>query len=318
LNEGGARNSRGALWRTSALSEAIKTPAYAGLTPDRHVNARGEHASGYPAVFRDQDSGEEVSCLTPGAKPIVSRAHQLAAFDVLRARLQRYGRGTVPRRSAYALLLRGLGRCANCDQALVTHNGYRCRRFDTAGNVACTLPANAGVETVDRRVAVAWQQLVGTAGPDTEALRRAVALRWAPPQRRRNAWCRLRSELDDLRARLDDADVAHYVRGDLDGRRHATVTTELTGLITDTEAALAEADPCVDTTPLDDAAYVEQMWHQATYDARRDLLRVAWTKIVIAKAAQRGGHFDPRRITYVAAQPTVTMLEHARETLPIG
>jgi len=35
LNERGARNSRGAVWRTSALSSAIKTPAYAGLTRHR-------------------------------------------------------------------------------------------------------------------------------------------------------------------------------------------------------------------------------------------------------------------------------------------
>lgn len=41
LNGQGARNSRGATWRTSALSAKIMTPAYAGLTPQRHVNSRG-------------------------------------------------------------------------------------------------------------------------------------------------------------------------------------------------------------------------------------------------------------------------------------
>jgi len=165
----------------------------------------------------------------------------------------------------------------------------------------CALPANAGVETVDRRVAAAWQQRVGTAGPETEVLRRAVALRWTAARRSPTAWCRLQSEADDLRARLDDADIAHYVRGDLDRRRYAMVTKRLNGLITDTEAALAEADTHVDATPLDDPAYVAEQWRLSTFDARRDLLRLAWTKIVIAKSSQPGGHFDPHRIGYVSA-----------------
>ena len=67
------------------------------------------------------------------------------------------------------------------------------------------------------------------------------------------------------------------------------VTKRLNGLITDTEAALAEA------------AYVAEQWRLSTFDARRDLLRLAWIKIVIAKSSQRGGHFDPDRISYVSA-----------------
>ena len=145
------------------------------------------------------------------------------------------------------------------------------------------------------------QQRVGTAGPETEVLRRAVALRWTAARRSPTAWCRLQSEADDLRARLDDADIAHYVRGDLDRRRYAMVTKRLNGLITDTEAALAEADTHVDATPLDDPAHVAEQWRLSTFDARRDLLRLAWTKIVIAKSSQRGGHFDPDRISYVSA-----------------
>ncbi|HEY8827357.1 MAG TPA: recombinase family protein [Jatrophihabitantaceae bacterium] len=301
LNDRGLRNSRGRVWTTSALSEAIKTPAYAGLTPSRHVNERGKHASGYPTVFRDEDTGQEVCCLTPGAKPLVSRARQLAAFEVLQARLQHYGRGTVPRRPAHALLLRGLGRCANCDRALVTFAGYKCRRSDTAGNIVCTMPASAGVDTVDRRVTAAWQYLVRTDEPDTQRLRRAVAQRWAPPARRVPRWAKLQAELDDLHARLDDADTDHYVRGDLDAGRHATVANKLTRRMMQVEAALGETEPRIDATPLDDPDYIAQHWHDETYDGRRELLRIAWSKIIVAKASQQGGHFDPRRLTYVPA-----------------
>lgn len=43
LNGRGFRNSRGNPWKTSCLSEAIRTPAYAGLQPARHVAADGRH-----------------------------------------------------------------------------------------------------------------------------------------------------------------------------------------------------------------------------------------------------------------------------------
>jgi len=45
----------------------------------------------------------------------------------------------------------------------------------------------------------------------------------------------------------------------------------------------------------------EERWHDETYDGRRELLRIAWSKIIVAKASQQGGHFDPRRLTYVPA-----------------
>jgi site-specific DNA recombinase len=114
LNEAGLRNARGSLFTTTVLSAALRTPAYAGLTPGRHLNAKGQHAAGVPAVYRDRDTGEPVSFLVPGSEPIVSRATQLEALKLSEARMRRYGRGSVPRRPAYALLLRGLGRCASC------------------------------------------------------------------------------------------------------------------------------------------------------------------------------------------------------------
>lgn len=299
LNQSGLRNSRGRLWRTSALSEAIKTPAYAGLTPNRHVTAEGRHAAGHPTVFRDEDTGQEVSCLTAGAKPIVSRTHQLAAFEALQGRLEHYGRGTVPRRPAHALLLRGLGRCASCERPLVTHNGYRCRRTDTAGDVVCTRPANAGVDAIDRRVAAAWRDLVCTGGPAAAQLRRTVAQRWAPVPRRLTGWGRLQAELDDLHVRLADADDARYVRGDLDAARHARVASTLIRRIARVQAALADTQPRINTAPLDDPGYVSELWNRSSHDERRELLRLAWSTILIAKAAKPGGHFDPGRIIYI-------------------
>ncbi len=43
-------------------------------------------------------------------------------------------------------------------------------------------------------------------------------------------------------------------------------------------------------------------WEQASYDGRRALLRLAWSRILIAKAANRDGQFDESRIVYVPVQ----------------
>lgn len=302
LNDAGHRNSRGQRWSDSTLSGAIKTPAYAGFTPERHVNERGGHASGHPAIYRDPETGREVSCLTRGAKPIVARAQQLAVFEMLRTRQQAYGRGTVPRRPAHALLLQGLGRCAACGRPLVTFNGYRCQRLDRDGSPACTQPACAAVGTVDRRVTARWLSLIALTSPDTGTLRTAVAERWTPAPRRPTGWARLDRELGDLRARIHDADTARYVRGDLDEPRHHRVVAQLTERVARVETQLAETRHEVDISALEDADYIAAHWEQESYHGRRTLLRLAWSRILIAKAPRRGGRFDERRIEYVSLQ----------------
>ena len=300
LNAAGARNSRGGLWRDSALSEAIRTPAYAGLTPARHVNAEGRHAAGVPHVYRNPDTGDVVSCLTEGEQPIVTRAEQLAAFETLRSRLHRYGPLVLPRRYPYALLLRGLGRCAACRRPLITNNGYRCRPVDRAGAVVCSTPTNASVTAVDPRVTAAWRQLVHDPDPAQDGLRLAVARLWglwhADPER---DWHGLTARAADLRARRDDADEARYVHGLLNDERHRLVTSKLDERIQSVEAEMCAATPAADTAQLQDGAFVDKRWAASSADRQRTLLRLAWTEIRIAKAGLRGGHFDPDRISYV-------------------
>lgn len=300
LNARGLRNSRGTRWTTPVLSDAIRTPAYAGLTPVRHVTAEGRHASGKPAVYRDRDTGMEVSCLAQGARPIVSRSQQLAAFAALELRMRRYGRGMrpVPVNRSHALLVRGLGRCAGCDRSLVTHGGYKCRRYNSAGESVCARPVNATIGVVDRHVTEAWHALLGRHTSDSEALRRAVAQRWTPTPRRLTGRARLQAERVDLGVRLEDADAAHYVRGDLDSVRHAKVVNALQRRIARVEAALADSEPAVDVTPLDDPAHVAARWEQETPDGRRALVGLAWHAVTVAKAARRGDRWDPERVTY--------------------
>lgn len=321
LNERGFTNSWGNRWRATTLSEAVRSPAYAGMTPERHVTAEGLHAPGYPAVYRDADTGLEVSCLTPGAEPIVSRALQLAAFDMLQRRWRRYGRGEQagPRRQAHALLLRGLGRCAGCGGPLVTFNGYRCRSLNAFGEVTCSTPANAMVPTVDRRVEAEWVRWVTRPDPRGEPLRLALARRWASPRRRTPNRVRLESDLLDLRVRLDDADSARYVRGELDAARHRRVAEELTRRINVVQDRLQELPDEIDTTALHDAVFVKAHWDGCGYDGRRDLVRVAWENVILSKAARRGGRFDERRLTYVPHESTTTPLPQGKAmTVEVG
>ena len=298
LNEAGLRNARGSKFTVTVLSAALRTPAYAGLTPARHVNAKGQHAPGVPAVYRDRDTGEPVSCLVPGAEPIVPRARQLEALKILEERMRRYGRGRAPRRPAYALLLRGLGRCASCRRPVITNNGYRCFPLDKSGHLACEHPVRATVSAVDSRVTRAWLDLVCSGTAESEPLRLAIAERWMPPQSPPPYWMKLKSELRELEARLEDADDAYYVRGDLDARRHRLIVERLSFKIGQAQDAIVAVEPRIETGALLDRDYVVRRWEEHAPAGRRDLLRLAWSEILLVKAAKSGGAFGEGRIVY--------------------
>lgn len=283
-------------WHPSWVSLSLKSPIYAGLAQTRHITRSHRHCPIYP--YLDETTGDQVSCLTPGAEPIVTRAQQLQALAMVQSRVTRLGAKHLPQHVGWSLLVGGLGRCANCDGVLSAGNSYRCRAHVRGGLSACAQPVNASIHAVDRRVASAWRDLVGTHDPATETIREAVAQLWAPAPAQPTDWSRLNGELRELHARLDDADAAHYVRHHLDARRHSAVAHKLALQITGVEAALATTDPHIDTRALNDPDYVAQHWNAATPPARRQLLRLAWTKVTIAKAATRG-HFDPNRISYL-------------------
>ena len=302
LNEAGMRNGRGSKFTVTVLSSALRTPAYAGLTPARHVNAKGQHAPGVPALYRDSDTGETVSCLTEGAEPIVSRARQLEVLKILEARMRRFGRGRAPRRPAYALLLRGLGRCASCRWPVITNNGYRCFPLDRTGHLVCEQPVCATVSAVDKRVSETWLDLLCSGTGASEPLRRAVAERWMPVAAPPPYWMKLNSELRDLQARLEDADDALYVRGDLDSRRHALIIERLSIKIAQTQDALTAIEPRIDTRGLLDRDYAITRWNEHAAAGRRDLLRLAWSQILLVKAAKPGGSFGQGRIAYVPVE----------------
>lgn len=299
LNDAGIPNSRGNRWTDSALSEALRTCAYAGLQPERHVTAEGRHAPGKHKVYRNRDTGMEVSCLTPGANPIVPRALQLEAFDAMTARLRQYGPYHRPGQRNQSMLVRGLGRCGSCGRALVNFGGsYKCRRSDRDGTIACTAPVSAKRDVVDAVVADLWIDLVATDTSVARDLRQAVSLTWEPPQKSAKRWSTLHAELVDLRTRLADADIARFVRGDLDEQRHHNVVDSLTRRIDLLEGVERRTDLRVDTRALNDADQVRTRFLAEESEGQRRLLRLAFTRIDVAKAATRGGRFDRGRITF--------------------
>ena len=316
LNGRGLRNARGQQITANAVSGALRTPAYSGLQPARHVNAKGAHAAGTPGLYYDRDTGEPVSCLTPGAEPIVARDRQLLALRILENRLRQYGRGRAPKRPAYALLLHGLGRCGSCGRALMTNSGYKCFPLDRNGGLACTRPVRAMVEVVDRRVTATWIDLVcGGVGADADSLRSLLAERWLPLPPKPSSWQKLRTELRTLQGHLDDVDSAYYVHGDLDSCRHGALAAELSLRISRTQAALDAMQPEVDTSSLFDEQFVRARWDEHVANGRRDLLRLAWAEIRVAKASRSGERFGDDRISYV---PHIDEASGGTEPCPVA
>lgn len=300
LNAHDQSNSRGNAWTQARIGRMIRNPAYAGLQPTAHAIGTDDRPTGSLTVYRNPDTGLPVSCLTPGAKPIITRAQQRALLEVLDERSERCGHIVHGRTPATALLLRGLGRCLSCNRLLTRQGGgYTCCPYGRPADQICLPHTTAGNATVDRHVTQAWQQLLTTTRPDTAQLRIQVTLRWEPPRRRLGGWRRLNAELAELHATLLDADEAHYVQGDLDPRLYARIVADLRPRITRIEHQLANTPQNVDTSALDHASYIDKHWQHETPEGRRALLRLAWTTIYLAKAPRRGYPFDPNRITYV-------------------
>lgn len=305
FNQRGIPTARGGLWRMNTLSAALGNPALAGLTPARHVKPDGTRAAGHPAPYRDQDTGEPVSCLAPGVDPIVSRSRQLRMQELLRSRLNHYtssGRLAPIRQPSTSLASGGLSRCAGCGRALVTFgHSYRCRKTDADPNADCPSPASVAVAALDRALTGAWLQRLADETQGTR-LRIEVAKMWLPQRRSKEllAWSAAELEVAEARSSLLEADEAYYIRHDLDLDRYQRVCTKLRARL-DLAAANQRrlVQPATSTDPLLDAALVLKRWNAATVLEQRHLVRLALAEIRVSKALRRGGPFEAaERLAY--------------------
>lgn len=288
----------GEVWRTSTMSLAIRSPVLAGLQPETLTRGnKGYHEPRVTAPFRHPDTGETVSLMAEGFAPIVSEGERQRLLEELASRYTRWGRGQgVPRRLPESLLGGGMVRCATCGRSASSFgNAYRCRkRF--VDRDPCEGPLNVAIRTLDRYVKREWAYGLATFDPDSPILA-AVADRWlakndpAPIREREE----LTAQLADLRARMASADDDYYVRGTLDGERHARITSAIAERIASTQARIAELPkPEADLGALLDPELSLPAIEGADVLEARALLRLAIKRVVVKPAPYHGARFDPK------------------------
>lgn len=282
------------LWRPSTLSAALRSPALAGLTPEKRLADSGPIQSSSTAAWRDPATGETVSLLADGVAPIVTESERKQILDVMDSRLRRYGRGQRAVRQPLSLL-GGLIKCASCKRPANTFgNSYRCRRWEVSGN-ECDHPLNVSISVVEPAIKRMWSYGLATLEPDSPILA-AVADHWlakfdpAPIEERRD----LVAQTEDARTRLAAADEDHYVRGTLDAERHTRVTRGIEERLAALSARLRELpEPRADLGALLDPELSLPAIESASPIEARTLLRLAIERIEVTAAPKRGARFIP-------------------------
>lgn len=296
FNARGVVTRRGGQWRPSALSAALRSPALAGLMPHKHRAADGTWISKVEA-WRDPETGETVSLLAEGCEPIASEAEQTKLLTVMDGRLRQYGRGKRVVRQPRSLL-GGLLVCSSCHgKAHTFGNSYRCRKWTADGN-DCPAPLSVSTANVEVAVVRAWANKLSALHDEPNSpLLQAVAARWLEkndpaPLREREE---LKEQLDEARARIDRADEDHYVKGTLDGERHARITSRLQDQIARLNARLADMPvPTADLGALLDPELSLPAFEASTVHEQRELLRLAIERVQVSPAPTRGARFHPQ------------------------
>jgi DNA invertase Pin-like site-specific DNA recombinase len=278
---------RGGLWRSSTLSNALRSPTLAGLMTEmdesREIRA-----------YRDPETGEHVSLMAEGFEPIASEAEQARLLAVMDGRLRQWGRGLRVVRQPRSLLGR-LAKCASCRRTLTSFGeSYRCKKRFVDGT-DCPAPVSVSVSVLDDAVRRAWSRHLAALEPDDPVLDR-IGERWlqkfdpAPLAER----AELEREIADTKARLDRADEDHYVRAVLDADRHARITTGLVRRLDALRARLAELPaPEADLGALLDPDLSLKAIEEAPVLEARDLLRLALEAVYVSAAPKRGARFVP-------------------------
>jgi len=292
LNEIGVPSPRGGKWGVGSIAQLLRSPTVAGLLPETLKHADGRY-SGVVHPWTDPGSGEPVSVMAPGQRPLISRSEQLQianAFEA-RTRLSKYGvrRGRRSPDSEY--LLTGLLRCSCCAERMSKQgNSYRCQSVRLGRD--CDAPGGAYGVALETAVVQLWIDRLDTL-VDGDPLERVVLERLAakvdPETVLRRA--SLESALADERTAIALLEQDHYLRHTVDRNQYLALHEALARRIRDLESALRILPaPAVDTGWLRDRVLRAEKWSKASVRERRGLLQLAVDSISVSRG-RRGARF---------------------------
>ncbi|MFE3106609.1 recombinase family protein [Kitasatospora indigofera] len=296
LNEYDIPAARGGQWNAASIMCLLKSPAFAGLTPETRsveTDDGGRRFIGRVFPYRDPETLDTVSI----GEGIITVGERERIIQQLKSRTHAHAGKRRPKPDGSALLT-GLVFCdvAGCGRRMHRVGGsYQCmaRR---AGN-QCP-GASAMADLVDEYVAERFLHLLPTLEPGAPLLL-AVTDRWAkrsdPETFARRA--AVSDEIANQEARRAELEDARYVRGEFDGpdavERYDRLANRLQSRIDGLRADLAALPlPAVDITPLIDSALLRPAWAASTQGQRRDRLSLAVDGVFINKG-ERGKRFVP-------------------------
>lgn len=295
LNDRGVPAPNGGSWYVATIDHMRKSPVYGGW----QVAGRERGRRARSILYRN-DAGERVSVMV--GDPVMSEAE----CQEVRLAAHRPGLRPGEDRDKYRPkhLLTGLMRCAGCGATMPAKGrSYVCWRAETGGD--CPEPAYVGRDCSERYVLERWSARLTTAEPD-DPLLGVVAEQWAARQdpsvseEESAARAALAAAEGDLERLWRDRRGGLY-----DGpseRFFAPALAEANQAVSAAQARVAElrGSVAVDITFLLDRGSLDEVWEHADLPLRRDLLRLAISRITVTKAPKRGGRFDgPSRMEIV-------------------
>lgn len=292
LNDEGIPSPNGGQWRTSALSQLLRSPGFAGLQSTRRRTASGGWAA-VADVYLDPDTHTPVSV----GDGIITPTERALILSALASRTGEQGLGVVRGRKPVSTITGGLLRCAACGSRSASSGGgtagsYRCAAL--AGGLDCPAPFSAPRDGVDDYVAFRFLTYLAALDPDDSRLV-GIAERWTAHVDPASA-----EERTAAQAALDavDADLARARRLAISGVLTEDEAAAEMGRLRKLRAQAAQGlaalpTAAIDVSPLLDLAQSSEAWDALPGAERRALLSLAIREVRVTRATGRGVRFDP-------------------------
>lgn len=312
LNADGVEPARGPSWTAGTVAQLLKSPTLAGLLPRTVQRPDGTYTAEV-VPYRDPETGDTIEV----CEPLITATERAKIHALIEERTTEGFHGRRAKRKASALLT-GLVWCECGARMSASGNSYVCGAARNGGS--CT-GARVMTSRLDAYVSERWRDRLAEAAAsvpidaeddvDVDPLLIAVAERWS--QHLDPAGAEERAELDaqiaDREARLEDLEAARYERGefaDASGmeryrRLHDRMSAQLRA-VRERRAELGNG--ALNVGGLLEPDVVLEAWEASDdNDLRRELLAMAFDRVVVTKAKGRGYRFKPEeRVTIEEAR----------------